>query len=136
MKASLVIALTLTCLSVSLPSLAEIQRNWMEIATTSLGDRVMLDLNSIRVRNQGRLRQVDFTTTTYYSSPDSDGVTGTLTSFTADCLTNSLGVRRFTTYDSNNQIVDDFKRWTGFEPVQSGSVGGTLYEYTCQHLRS
>ncbi len=135
MKASLVIALTLTCLSVSLPSLAEIQRNWIHITTNNLGDRVMLDLNSIRVRNQRRIRQVDFTTTTYYSSPDPDGVAGTLTSFTADCLTDSLGVSRFTTYDSNNQIVDDFKRWTGFQSVQSGSVGGRLYEYSCQHLR-
>lgn len=135
MKAPLVIALTLTCLSLSLPSLAEIQRNWMEIATTSLGDRVMIDRNSVRVINQRRLRQVDFTTRTFYSSPDSDGTVKTLASYTADCLTGSLGIRSFTTYDSNNKILSDLNHWTGFEPVQPDSVGETLYEYTCQHLR-
>ena len=133
MKASLVIVSTLTCLSISLPSYA--QPIWKQIAVTNLGDRVMVDQNSTRVINQGRLRRVNFIVQTLYSSPDTDGTVKTAAKYSADCLTNSLGTQWFNKYDSSNKILDEYNSWSGFTSVQPGSVGETLYQYGCQHLR-
>jgi hypothetical protein len=133
MKTSLVITFTLACLSIPLLCLA--QPMWKQVAVTNLGDRVMVDQNSTRVVKQGRLRRVNFIVQTLYSSPDTDGTVKTAAKYSADCLTNSLGTQWFNKYDSSNKILDEYNSWSGFTPVQPGSVGEILYEYGCQNLR-
>lgn len=132
MKKPLILASTLACLSISISVAA--QPSWVEVVSTQLGDRVLVNKNSIRPIKQGRLRRVIFTAKTLYSTPDTDGTVKTFGEYSANCLSNELGTSQFTKYDDRNQILNHIRQWSGFIPVQEGSVGEALHEYACQYL--
>lgn len=127
MNKLLILASTLTCLCVALPVYA--QRAWKELATTKLGDRIMVDNNSVRLKTMDRSRRVEFIVKTINSSPEYDGTSIAIGIYVSDCTANALLVKSFTKYDGNMQILKDYKYGGRFEPVQPGSVGEVLYEH-------
>lgn len=111
----------------------QLQSNWVEIAQTPLGDRIVVDENSFRLQTRNRNRSVRFNSRMLLASPEPDGTLKVTTTYTADCLRGTLIDARATNYDRSNQILSD-RTIPVTVPVREGSIGQRLYNYACAKL--
>lgn len=125
---TLVIALLL------IPSIAEAQKKWTQIGTTSSGNPVFVDSKSIK--RTGSL--VAATVRVVFSTPVQTPKGAWMSSRTAatfDCAKKSLAAKENTYYgDAKETKVVDRKvnAIPGYGPALGGSMGALALEYLCK----
>lgn len=104
--------------------------NWVEFTPTQSGDRVFLDVNSIR-KKKGT-REVTYKMRHTYSKATSNGAVRSNAVYTAYCDVNGQRLKEFTAYNISNRIVQSTKNsQEPLEQVTVGSLNYSAFKYAC-----
>ncbi|MFB8787983.1 MAG: hypothetical protein U7123_03875 [Potamolinea sp.] len=116
---------------ISVSSLALASKvNWVEFTPSQSGDRVFLDVNSIR-KKKGT-REVTYKVRHTYSKATSNGVVRSNAVYTAYCDVNGQRLKEFTAYNISNRIVQSTKNsQEPLEQVTVGSLNYSAFKYAC-----
>ncbi len=114
------------------------ENRFLEVANGQNGDRVYVQLDSIKKRNRYGENKVYFSQITLYGQMQLNKSIKSSSSYTADCNNQTLTLHRYATYDASNKLLFNVYYGTPSTPnpptqkVATDTVGYASWQYVCK----
>lgn len=119
------------------PPIAIAAENWVEVTVNSVGDRILIDRNSIQ-QNNNEVRYWEYQDKRQSRNASTDvvgdqPVYGMMIYRTVDCVSGSSSMQRLVLFNQNREVIRriNYEASGGISQPMAGSSTETVIQYVC-----